>query len=168
MSQLAVIAAVARNGAIGKDNALLWRLPADLQFFKRTTLGCPVIMGRKTYESIGRPLPGRRNIVISRNAGWTAAGVDTVASLDDALALAAEAPKVFVIGGAQIYAQALPHADQIILTEIDHDFEGDTFFPEWDRTQFDEIGREDQPAEAPNDFAYAFVTYRRRPGRALG
>ncbi len=168
MSQLAVIAAVARNGAIGKDNALLWRLPADLQFFKRTTLGCPVIMGRKTYESIGRPLPGRRNIVISRNPTWTAPGVDTVASLDDALALAADAPKVFVIGGAQIYAQALPHADQIILTEIDRDFEGDTFFPEWDRTQFDEIGREVQPAEAPHDFAYAFVTYRRRPGRTLG
>ncbi len=167
MSQLAVIAAVARNGAIGKDNALLWRLPADLQFFKRTTLGCPVIMGRKTYESIGRPLPGRRNIVISRNAAWTAPGVDTVRSLDEALALAADAPKVFVIGGAQIYAQALPHADQIVLTEIERDYEADTFFPAWERSQFEEITRETHRAEAPDDVAYAFVTYRRRAGRPL-
>lgn len=168
MSQLSVIAAVARDGAIGKDNALLWRLPEDLQFFKRTTLGCPVIMGRKTYESIGRPLPGRRNIVITRQEHWTAAGVDAVSSLDAALALAAEAPKVFVIGGAQIYEQALPHADQIVLTEVQADFpDADTFFPHWDRQQFEETWREAHPSGTPGQLDYAFVTYRRRPGRAL-
>ena len=106
--RLALIAAVARNGAIGKDNALLWHLPEDLKFFKRTTLGCPVIMGRKTYDSIGRPLPGRRNIVISRQADWSASGVDTASSLAEALSLVADAPKVFILGGAQIYEQALP------------------------------------------------------------
>lgn len=163
MAKLALIAAVARNGAIGKDNALLWRLPADLQFFKRTTLGCPVIMGRKTYESIGRPLPGRRNVVISRNAHFTAPGVDTVHSLGDALRLTAEAPKVFVIGGAQIYAQALPLADEIVLTEIERDYEADTLFPPWDRQQFEEVQREAHRSEdGVEGFDYAFVTYRRR------
>lgn len=161
---LSLIAAVARNGAIGKDNALLWRLSEDLQFFKRTTMGCPVIMGRKTYESIGRPLPGRRNIVVTRNAQWSAPGVDTVLSLPAALALAADAPtgKAFVIGGAQIYAEALPLAQEIVLTEIDRDYEGDAFFPSWDRTAFEEVARERHHAPAPNDFDYAFVTYRKR------
>jgi len=160
-TSLSLIAAVARNGAIGKDNALLWRLPEDLQFFKRTTLGCPVIMGRKTYESIGRPLPGRRNIVISRNEGWAAAGVERASSLQAALALVADAEKAFVIGGAQIYAEALPQADEIVLTEIDRDFEGDAFFPTWDRSQFKEVARETHHSPAPNDFDYAFVTYHR-------
>lgn len=161
MTTLSLIAAVARNRAIGKDNALLWRLSEDLQFFKRTTMGCPVIMGRKTYDSIGRPLPGRRNIVISRNADWQAAGVETASSLQAALALVADADKAFVIGGAQIYAEALPQVDEIVLTEIDKVFEGDAFFPEWDRAQFTEVARESHRAPAPNDFDYAFVTYRR-------
>ena len=108
---LSLIAAVARNGAIGKDNALLWRLPEDLKFFKRTTLGCPVLMGRKTFESIGRPLPGRRNIVITRNATWQHDGVEVAHSLDEALTLAAQEARVFVIGGGELYAQALPRAD---------------------------------------------------------
>jgi dihydrofolate reductase len=161
MTTLSLIAAVARNRAIGKDNALLWRLSEDLQFFKRTTMGCPVVMGRKTYESIGRPLPGRRNIVISRNADWQAAGVETASSLQAALALVADADKAFVIGGAQIYAEALPQVDEIVLTEIDKAFEGDAFFPDWDRTQFKEVARESHHAPPPNDFGYAFVTYRR-------
>lgn len=158
---LSLIAAVARNGAIGKDNALLWRLPEDLQFFKRTTMGCPVIMGRKTYESIGRPLPGRRNIVITRNPQWTAPGIETALSLDAAQALVTDAAKVFVIGGAQIYEQALALADEIALTEVDKDFEGDAFFPPWDRTAFRETSRESHHSPAPNDFNYAFVTYQR-------
>lgn len=162
---LSLIAAVARNGAIGKDNTLLWRLSEDLQFFKRTTMGCPVIMGRKTYESIGRPLPGRHNIVVSRNADWATPGVDTATSLTAALALVAQASpqpgKVFVIGGAQIYAQALPLAQEIVLTEIDRDFDADAFFPAWDRAQFTEVAREVHHAPAPNNFDYAFVTYRR-------
>ena len=158
---LSLIAAVARNGAIGKDNALLWRLSEDLQFFKRTTMGCPVIMGRKTYESIGRPLPGRRNIVISRNADWHANGVDTAASLQAALALVSDADKAFVIGGAQIYAEALPLVQEIVLTEINKDFDADAFFPTWDRARFNEVARDRHHAPAPNNFDYAFVTYRR-------
>lgn len=157
---LALIAAVARNGAIGRDNALLWRLPADLQFFKRTTLGCPVIMGRKTWDSIGRPLPGRRNIVITRAAGWRAEGAEVAHSFEQALAAAADAPKVFVIGGGEVYRQALPHADEIVLTEIDADFEGDTFFPEWPRTAFTECSRETHTSDA--GWPYHFVTYRKK------
>ena len=157
--RLALIAAVARNGAIGKDNALLWHLPEDLKFFKRTTLGCPVIMGRKTYDSIGRPLPGRRNIVITRQADWSASGVDTASSLTEALSLVADAPKVFIIGGAQIYEQALPLVQDIVLTEIDADYDADAFFPAWDRSAFEETSRERHQTDA--GLAYAFVTYQR-------
>lgn len=159
---LTLIAAVARNGAIGKGNALLWRLPEDLQFFKRTTLGSPIIMGRKTFDSIGKPLPGRRNIVITRDTGWLAAGVEVAHSLDAALHLVADVPRAFIIGGGQIYAEALPRADELVLTEVDRDFEGDAFFPAWDKAAFDELSREAHHAPAPNDFDYAFVTYRRR------
>ena len=158
---LSLIAAVARNGAIGKDNALLWHLPEDLRFFKRTTMGCPVIMGRKTFESIGKPLPGRRNIVISRSDEWAAPGVERASSLQAALTLVADAEKAFVIGGAQIYAQALPQADELVLTEIDRDVDGDAFFPDWNRSQFKEMLRETHHAPPPNDFGYAFVVYRR-------
>nr|WP_315193410.1 dihydrofolate reductase [uncultured Aquabacterium sp.] len=161
---LALIAAVARNGAIGRDNALLWRLPEDLKFFKRTTLGCPVVMGRKTFESIGRPLPGRRNVVITRDPTWRAEGVDVVHSLEAALAATStpDTERVFVIGGGEIYAQALPLADEIVLTEIDADFEGDTFFPAWPREAFREHSRETHIAEA--GWNYHFVTYRRLEG----
>ena len=163
MTTLSLIAAVARNGAIGKDNALLWRLSEDLQFFKRTTMGCPVIMGRKTYDSIGRPLPGRRNIVITRNPAWSAPGIDSAPSLQAALAwLDSTVAKAFVIGGAQIYTEALPLVQDIVLTEIDQAFEGDAFFPHWDKAAFQEVSRERHHAPPPNDFDYAFVTYRRR------
>ena len=156
---LSLIAAVARNGAIGRDNALLWRLPEDLKFFKRTTLGCPVIMGRKTWDSIGRPLPGRRNIVITRNRGWRAEGAEVFHDLDSALAATADTPKVFVIGGGELYAQALPLADELVLTEVDADFEGDTFFPHWDRSAFTEVSRESHTSEA--GWAYHFVVRQR-------
>lgn len=158
--KLAVIAAVARNGAIGKDNALLWRLPEDLKFFKRTTLGHPVIMGRKTFESIGRPLPGRRNIVITRNAQWRHEGVDVACSLDASLALLNDADEPFVIGGGEIYAQALPRADVIVLTEVDAEFDGDTFFPAWNREAFNELSRDTHTS--PDGWAYHFVTYQRQ------
>jgi dihydrofolate reductase len=161
---LTVIAAVARNGAIGKDNALLWRLPEDLQFFKRTTLGSPIIMGRKTFDSIGKPLPGRRNIVITRNTGWLAPGIEVAHSLDAALHLVADVPRVFIIGGAQIYAEALPRADEVILTEVDREFEGDAFFPAWDKAAFTEVSRETHHSPPPNDFDYAFVSYRKHSG----
>ena len=157
--RIALIAAVARNGAIGKDNALLWHLPEDLKFFKRTTLVCPVIMGRKTYDSIGRPLPGRRNIVITRQADWSASGVDTASSLTEALSLVADAPKVFIIGGAQIYEQALPLVQDIVLTEVDADYDADAFFPAWDRSAFEETSRERHQTDT--GLAYAFVTYQR-------
>lgn len=156
---VSLIAAVARNGAIGKDNALLWRLPEDLKFFKRTTLGCPVIMGRKTWDSIGRPLPGRRNIVITRNTAWRADGAEVFHDLASALAATADVPKVFVIGGGELYAQALPLADELVLTEVDADFEGDTFFPKWDRGAFTETSRESHMADA--GWAYHFVVRQR-------
>lgn len=159
---LALIAAVARNGAIGQGGSMPWHLPADLQRFKRTTLGAPIIMGRKTWDSIGRPLPGRRNIVITRNPQWQAPGAETAESLRAALALAEGAEQVFVIGGAQIYAEALPLADRLLLTEIDADFEGDTFFPPWDRAAFVEEGSEPWISEpGPR---YRFASYRRKAG----
>jgi len=157
---LSLIAAVARNGAIGKDNTLLWREPEDQKHFRRVTMGCPVIMGRKTWDSLParfRPLPGRRNVVVTRDAAWRAEGAEAVASIDAALALLAGTDKAFVIGGAEIYALAMPLADELVLTEIDADLEGETFFPNWDRTRFTCAARE--PREG-----YSFVTYKRTGG----
>jgi dihydrofolate reductase len=164
MSRIALIAALARNGAIGRGNALLWRLPEDLQHFKRTTLGCPVVMGRKTWDSIGRPLPGRRNLVVTRNAAWAAEGAEAAPSLEGALARVAEAPKCFVIGGAQLYALALPLADELVLTEIDADApDADVFFPAFDRTAWDaETGDWQESAAGPR---FRVVTWRRRQAR---
>jgi dihydrofolate reductase len=156
---LSLIAAVARNGAIGKNNQLLVHLPGDLPRFKKLTLGHPVIMGRKTWDSIGRPLPQRRNIVITRNAAWRADGAEAAGSLADALASVASEPKVFVIGGAQIYTQALPLADELALTEIDADFDGDAFFPAWNRSHFEQVSREDH--ETPQGLHYRFTHYQR-------
>ena len=162
---LSLIAGVARNGTIGKNNELLFRLPEDMRHFKRSTLGCPVIMGRKTWESLperNRPLPGRTNIVVTRNPQWRAEGAVAVASLQAALAQTGNAPKAFVIGGAELYAAALPLADELVLTEVDQDFDGDVRFPDWDRQQFTEVSREPHHAGEPNHFDYAFVTYRRK------
>jgi len=162
---LSLVAAVARNGVIGHNNQLLWRLPEDLQHFRRVTLGCPVIMGRKTWDSLPdrfRPLPGRINIVVTRNPQWQAAGAKIASSVDDALAQAGDAPKVFVIGGATLYAAALPLANELVLTEIDRDFTGEVSFPAWPRDEFREVHRESHHAGEPNDFDYAFVTYQRK------
>lgn len=159
---LSLIAAVARNGAIGRDNQLLCRISEDLKFFKRTTLGSPVIMGRKTWDSIGRPLPGRRNIVITRNPQWRAEGAEPAGSLQEAVSLVQNAPKAFVIGGGEIYRQALPMADELVLTEIDADFDGDAFFPEWDRTQFTSQASESHTSE--DGHRYRWVTYQRQHG----
>jgi dihydrofolate reductase len=156
---VSLIAIVARDGGIGHHNALLWHLSEDLKHFKRTTLGCPVIMGRKTWDSIGRPLPGRRNIVVTRNAAWSATGADAAADLTGALQLASDALKVFVIGGAQLYAAALPLADELVLTEVDSQAPADSFFPPWDRNDFTEIHRD--PHTDPGGLNYAFVTYQR-------
>ena len=169
--RVALIAAVARNGVIGHDNALLWKLPEDMAFFKRTTFGNPVIMGRKTWESIParfRPLPGRSNIVVTRQAGWHADGAQAAHGFEEALEMALESVaagpqglRAFVIGGAELYALALPHADELLLTEIDRDYEGNARFPEWPRNHFVETTREKHRAAAPNDFDFAFVDYRR-------
>jgi dihydrofolate reductase len=166
--QLILIAGVARNGVIGRDNQLLWHLPEDLAYFRRQTQGCPVIMGRKTWDSLPprfRPLPGRRNLVLSRQPQLHLEGAETFVSLDDAMMRVAEATRVFVIGGAQIYAAAMDRADQLMLTEVDRDFEGDTHFPAWDQAAFEETSRLRHHAAAPNDFDFSFVTYQRKPQR---
>ncbi|WP_299939614.1 dihydrofolate reductase [uncultured Microbulbifer sp.] len=163
---VALIAAVARNGAIGKDNGLPWRLSGDLRFFKQITMGKPVVMGRKTFESIGRPLPGRNNIVITRNASWQANGVEVVASLQAGLsrarkwALKAGAAEVMVIGGAQIYRLALPLAARLYITEVDAEVDADAFFPKLDDSWV-EIVRECYPASDRNEYNYALVQYDR-------
>lgn len=157
MALIALVAALARNRVIGAGNRLPWRLPEDLARFKRLTLGAPVIMGRKTHESIGRPLPGRRNIVVTRarNAAWE--GCRVARSLDEAFALAADAPVAFVIGGAELYAQALPRADRLYFTLIDADYAGDTRFPEFDAAAWREVAR--VPGVSAEGVGYAFVDY---------
>ncbi len=157
---LSLIAAIARDGAIGLDNQLLVRLGDDLQRFKRLTMGHPIVMGRKTWASLGRPLPGRRNIVVTRDAGWRAEGAETAGSLDAALAMAQGAAEVFVIGGAQIYALALPLADRLLLTEIDAAFPADTFFPPWNRDHFELVDSEAHTSA--QGLPYRFTTWRRR------
>ena len=167
MTDLALIAAVAANGVIGRGNALPWHLPGDLAYFKRATMGKPIIMGRLTYDSIGRPLPGRTNIVISRSADFAPPGVRAVASLDEALALAADvalidgSSEAVVIGGAQIYAAALPRVQRLYLTEVHAEVEGDVYFPDIDWTHWRELSRERHSAEPPNPFDYSFVVYER-------
>lgn len=166
MTTLTLIVARARNGIIGRDNQLPWKLPEDLAFFKRTTMGAPIVMGRKTHESIGRPLPGRRNIVVTRDAARRFDGCDTVTSLADALALAARdgVPEAFLIGGAQLYTEGLALADKLVVTEIDADFDGDASFPTPDPAHWHEVSRDPHQAAAPNAFGYAFVVYARKRG----
>jgi len=164
--KLSLIAVVARNGVIGRGNELVCRLPEDQQHFRRVTMGCPVVMGRKTWESLPprfRPLPGRRNIVVTRNPQWQAAGAEAAPSLAAALARVEAVPTVFVIGGGQLYREAIALADELVLTEIERDFDGDTIFPTWDRALFREVARERHHSGPPNDFDYAFATYRRPP-----
>jgi dihydrofolate reductase len=153
-----LIVAWAHNRVIGRAGSLPWHLPEDLRRFKQTTMGHPIVMGRRTWDSIGRPLPGRRSIVVTRNPHWTAAGCERAASLGQALALCEGAPEVFVIGGAQLFAQALPRAQRLILTEIDADFEGDTFFPPIDLAAWRETAREHLAPGAGRPYAVDFVT----------
>jgi dihydrofolate reductase len=164
MTTLTLIVARARNGVIGRDNRLPWHLPEDLAFFKRATMGAPIIMGRKTHESIGRPLPGRRNIVVTRDPARRFDGCETVTSIDAALALAAQdgAPEAFLIGGTELYAQATAFADKLVITEIDEDFEGDATFPAPDPTQWEPVSREPLRSEGDRPFDYARVVYRRK------
>lgn len=161
--RLAVIAAVARNGVIGRDGGLPWRIPADLKFFKTTTMGKPMIMGRRTFESIGKALPGRTSIVVTRRPDFAAAGVEIAADVDQALAMAAAtgADEAMVIGGGEIYAAVLPRADRLYLTEVNLDAEGDVYFPPFDRAQWREVSREDHPADGDTP-AFSFVVLERR------
>lgn len=159
--EIVLIAAVARNGVIGRENGLPWRLKADLAHFKRTTLGHPIVMGRKTWESLGRPLPGRRNIVVTRNAQYRAEGAEVFTNVDAAIAAAGDGT-VCVIGGAELYRQLLERASKLVLTEVAAEVEGDAHFPDVDRQTFIEISREQHRADADNEHDYAFVEYRRR------
>lgn len=164
MAILSLIVAAGKNNVIGVDNELPWRLSADLQYFKRTTLGKPVIMGRKTWESLGRPLPGRRNIVVSRNENYVAEGAETVTTLDAAIAgIAKGTEEIMVIGGAQIYALALPMASRVYLTEVDAEVDGDAFFPVLPTEQWQEASREGYTADDKNEHNYQFVVYQRKP-----
>ena len=158
-ARLTLIVAYSTNRAIGRDNALPWKLPGDLAHFKRSTLGSPIIMGRKTWDSLGRPLPGRSNIVISRNPAFSAEGAILVPSLEAAIGACGDVADAYVIGGAQIYAQALPLARRVLATEVHADVEGDAFFPLLPSYQWKETAREPQPAE--NGYDYDFVTYER-------
>ncbi|HTT09788.1 MAG TPA: dihydrofolate reductase [Burkholderiaceae bacterium] len=161
--RLTLIVARARNGAIGRAGTLPWRLPEDLAHFKRTTMGHPIIMGRRTWTSIGRALPGRRSIVVSRNAAFHASGAEVVASLDAALELTGGMPEVFVIGGAELFRDAAPRAQRMIVTQIDADFDGDTFFPQPDPGEWAVVDREPHAPTAARPFALEFITYDRRP-----
>jgi len=159
MTQLAIIVAVDRNNGIGLNNQLPWHLPEDLAHFKRLTTGHPIVMGRKTFDSIGRPLPNRRSIVITRNAEWRHEGVEAVTSLADAVALVGDAP-AFIIGGAQIFTEGLALADRLIVTHIDQAFDCDTFFPAIDPGVWQESER--QAYDSASGLAYTIVTYHRR------
>lgn len=162
MTTLTLIVARARNGIIGRDNQLPWKLPEDLAYFKRTTMGAPIVMGRKTFASLGRPLPGRRNLVVTRDASKQFAGAETMTSLEQALAACPDVPEVFLIGGAQLYAEGMDQADKLLITELDADFAGDTSFPLPDPAQWREVSRDTRKAEAPNAFSFAWVVYERK------
>lgn len=165
--KLALIVAVAENRVIGRDNKLPWYLPNDLKYFKQTTLGKPVIMGRKTYESIGKPLPGRTNIVITRQTDYQPEGVKVVSTIEDAIQVAESVclidgqEEAMVMGGAEIYGLTLPHCERLYLTEVHAEVEGDAWFPEYDKSEWSEVTREDFKAEGPNPFDYSFVVYER-------
>ncbi|CAK0751384.1 Dihydrofolate reductase type 3 [Gammaproteobacteria bacterium] len=153
--KVCVIAAVSTNGVIGQSGRLPWNLPADLRHFRKTTWGYPILMGRKTFESIGRPLEGRQNLVLSRNRTYP--GVQTVSSLEEALNLTSAMPRFFVIGGESLYTQALPHATHLYLTRIEGNFSGDTFFPALNPTNWREISREEHLSEEANPWPYTFL-----------
>lgn len=159
---ISLIAAMTKNRVIGYNNTLPWDLPDDFRHFKRTTLYKPVIMGRATFDSLGGPLPGRQNIIITRNEALRIKDCDIVHSLQEALILAGEAPEVMIAGGAQVYALALPLADRLYLTIIDCELGGDAFFPEFDLSEWNETARVDHPADEKHEYAFQFLTLERK------
>ena len=166
--RLSMMVAKASNNVIGRNNKLPWYLPNDLKYFKQVTFGKPVIMGRKTWESLKGPLPGRTNIVITRQQQYLAEGAKVVATVDEAITMAENVAfiegqeEAVIMGGAEIYALALPQTQRLYLTEVHAEVDGDTFFPEYDTSEWKEIGREDFPAEGPNPYDYSFVVYERK------
>jgi dihydrofolate reductase len=159
-----LVAAVAENGVIGRAGRLPWRLPADLRHFRRLTTGHTVVMGRRTQEEIRRPLAGRRNIVLTRRPGFRAEGFEVAGSLEAALALAAGEPEVFVIGGGEVYCEALPRADRMVLTHVHAAVEGDTRFPAFDPAGWRVVGEELHPADEANPHRFTIRRYERRAG----
>lgn len=158
--KISFIVAMAQNRVIGKGNALPWRLKPDLKRFRSITMGHPIIMGRKTYESIGRPLDGRKNIVVTRNLGFRPDGVIVVKGIDEAVD-SASGGEIMIIGGADIFEQLLPRAERIYLTVIHQSFDGDVYFPEIDEGEWNEIEREDVAPGIDADFGYSFITLER-------
>lgn len=163
---ISLVVAASENGVIGRDGGLPWHLGDDLRRFKALTMGKPIVMGRKTFESIGRPLPGRQNIVITRQADFSAEGCDVVASPGAAIDAAGDAGEIMVIGGGEIYALFLPRAGRVYLTRVAAEVDGDTFFPDLPADEWAETARETHPANARNDFDFSIVTYERRSKKA--
>ncbi len=162
--EIIFVVAVARNGVIGRENQLPWRLKADLEHFKATTLGHPILMGRKTWESLGRPLPGRRNLVVTRSTAYLAPGAEVFPDIDTALE-AVGTGRIYVIGGAQIFRQLFDRVDLLVLTEVLADVPGDVYFPAFDRREFTEERRESHPADSENEYPVDFVELRRKRAR---
>lgn len=161
MKIAAIVATDLKNG-IGKDNQLLWHLPADLKFFKKSTMGCPIVMGRKTYDSIGRLLPGRKNVIITRNTSYQLEGATIVHSLESALKVLKNEEKIFIIGGAEIYRESLPEVTEIYRTLVKHEFVADTFFPRINHDEFDLVWQECYEGDENNAYAYCFQKYQRK------
>jgi dihydrofolate reductase len=159
---LSLIVAMAQNRTIGVNNTLPWRCPEDLKHFKALTMGHHMIMGRKTFDSIGKPLPGRTTVIVTRNAGLQVAGCLVAHSLNDAITACKDDDEIFIVGGAELYAQALPLVDTLYITEIQQEVDGDAHFPEFDRSAWLEIAREVRSQTEPQPLHYHFVTYRRR------
>jgi dihydrofolate reductase len=172
--EIVLVVAVAENGVIGRDNKLIWRLKSDLRRFRNLTWGKPMIMGRKTYESIGKPLPGRKTVVLTRDRSFSAEGVEVAHSWDDAVRRAEDlanrmgAAEVAVVGGAEIYALALPHARRLHLTLVHAEPEGDTVFPSYDRSAFRELRRQDHPKGPDDEHPFTFLDLERRSSAASG
>lgn len=159
--KLALIVAMDKNGLIGRDNDLPWRLSADLQYFRKTTMGKPIVMGRKTHESIGRPLPGRQNIVLTTQPDYQAQGCDIVHSVAQVETLCQQADEVMIMGGSSLYDLFLPYADILYLTRVHVELQGDTWFPAWSENDWQLSQREDHQADDKNEFDYSFITYQR-------
>ncbi|PKV76371.1 dihydrofolate reductase [Pontibacter ramchanderi] len=161
---IAIVVAIAENNVIGKDNQLIWHLPADLRHFKQKTMGHPMIMGRKTFESIGKPLPGRTTIIVTRQEDYKAEGCIVVNSVEEAIAKGKEldSEQVSIVGGAEIYKQALPMVDMLYLTEVHHAFNGDTFFPELKEEEWQELSAESHEPDEKNKYPYTFKELRRK------